>query len=119
MVDDQWQRVQLPGGASISIPSELFSNDVQGVDSSVQSWAGDGIDILIDASPMSDRLDRYEGHEEELAGHLARVVDFDDAGTRVFAVHLDDPALTITVRVERHEDEPTARMILKSLTIRE
>lgn len=119
MVGDRWERVRLPGGVSIAIPPEFSSDDAQGMDSPVQSWSGDRINVLIDSSPMSDHLDRCEGDEEEVSGRLARVVNFDDAGTRVFAVHLDDPALTIAIRIECSEGESVARAILKSLTISE
>ena len=114
-----WKRVKAMGVVGFSIPAGMSPQGDLGVDSAVPSWAGGGVSVLLDVGPMSDRLDRHQGHEEVLSGRRARVVDFADAGSHVFAAHLSDPALTLVVRIQQPRDERVARRILRSLTIRE
>jgi hypothetical protein len=114
-----WKRVEAAGGVGFSIPADMSPQGEQSVDTHVRTWAGGGVSVLLDFGPMSDRLDRHEGHEEVLSGRRARVVDFVDAGSHVFAAHLSDPTLTIAVRIQQPGHERVARTILKSLTIRE
>lgn len=114
-----WKRVKAMRGVSFSMPADMSPEGEQSVDSQVRSWAGGGVSVLLDFGPMSDRLDRHEGHEEVLSGRRARVVDFVDAGSHVFAAHLSDPTLTIAVRIQQPGHERVARAILKSLIIRE
>jgi hypothetical protein len=114
MAGEMDQRVQLDDGLTISIPSELSPGDEQGIDSAVRTWSGGGITVLVDAGPMSDRLDR--GESQSLSGRAARVAAFVDTGGHVVAAHLDDPPMTISVRFERAEQEGVARRIIESLT---
>jgi hypothetical protein len=111
------RRVQLSDTVNINIPPELSPVNAQGVDTAVRIWSGGGITVLVDLGPMSDRLDRYEGSQVELSGRAARVAAFDDAADHVIAVHLDDPALTISVRFERTEQESVAHRIIESLSV--
>jgi hypothetical protein len=117
MAHGDYRRVQLSDTVNINIPVELSPDEAQGVDTAVQTWSGDGITVLVDHGPMSDRLDRYEGSSMELSGRAARVAAFDDAAEHVIAAHLDDPVLTISVRFERAEQESIARRIIESLTV--
>lgn len=114
-----WRRVKAGGGVGLSIPADMSAQDEQSVDTQTSTWAGGGVSVLLDVGPMSDRLDRHEYHEEVLSGRRARVVDFADAGSHVFAAHLSDPTLTIVVRIQQPGQERLAREILRSLTIRE
>ena len=116
MADGEWQRVQVPGGASVTIPPGLLPDDVHGMDSAIQVWSGEGVEVLVDTGPMSDRLERHEGKEEVIAGHDARVVDFADAGTHVHAAHFEDPAMTVTVRTSRPTDTGVAEAIIAGVT---
>ena len=115
MASPDWQRVQTPSGASLAVPPGLIAANVHGVDSPVQIWSGEGVEVLVDASPMSDRLERHEGSEEVISGHRARVVDFPDACTHVYAAHFEEPALTVVVRTLRPEAASVAKTILASL----
>jgi len=102
---------------SINLPPELSPDEAQGVDTAVRIWSGDGITVLVDLGPMSDRLERHEGYETELSGHATRVATFDDGANHVIAAHLNDPPLTISVRFERAGQETAARRIIESLSI--
>lgn len=114
MTSFEWQRIQTPIGASFTVPPGLSPDNIHGVDSSVQSWSGEGVEVLVDAGPMSDRLERHKGREEVISGHHARVVDFSDAGTHVYAAHFKEPALTVIVRALRIEKASIAKAILAS-----
>ncbi|MDQ3829874.1 MAG: hypothetical protein M3361_11340, partial [Candidatus Tectomicrobia bacterium] len=78
----------------LCIPAGLSEGREQGIDSSIATWKGEGISILIDQGMFSDPLTSYEGRadyrfdHETIDGRPARIVSFTESnGTRVFAAH--------------------------------
>jgi len=116
-MDKGWKRSKGPGRVSLELPPDMVRDEPQSIDDPTQSWSGGGRSVLIDFGAMSDRLDRHDGREEVISGHRARVVEFGDAGTYVFAAHFTDPPVTIVVRTSNPGEQEIARRILKSVAI--
>ena len=79
---------------TFSAPGPLTSADVQGMDSAVGEWHGDGLVVRTDYGLFVDQLNRYQGRshlqqfEESIDQVPARIVSFDQPdGSHFTAVH--------------------------------
>ena len=126
---ENWVEVSLPTGHRLRVPPRLSGGDDQGMDTTIATWSGPGIQILVDDGPFADPLTSYARRpnhwtsEETIDGQPARIVGFDDdGGTRVVAAHFPGSVagsgvsdrLTILVRIEPGGDQEVARKIIRS-----
>ena len=126
-----WTELTLADGVRLKVPAgPSGGRRAQGVDSTVATWEGSGLNILIDRGPFADTLassesrSGYRSSQETIDGRPARIVSFVDDGTRVVAAHVPrSPAgaqpgesLTVVIRLDStvaHED--MAYEVIRSL----
>jgi hypothetical protein len=126
-----WKEVNFKGKFKFSLPTSLSEADEQGIDSSVALWEGKGITVRVDyglfSDPLTSYVDRpnYNLSNEDIGGHAARIVWFDqNDGSHFVAAHFHDLAerrgvnlrnLTIVVETSQEVGSEIPEKIIRSI----
>jgi hypothetical protein len=117
-------------GLWLTVPDYIVPTDAQGLDSMATTLSGGGFTILVDEGPFSDPVTRYadqpayEVSTENLNGHPARIVSFEDEeGVRHLVARLEivgdagvPRGVTIVIHVLPGRDFTVARSVLESVS---
>lgn len=129
-----WQKVEIKGRFSFSLPPEMKQTPVEGMDSLVREYASPHVRLGFDYGWYSDPLDYpgrvdYQAGMVEIDGRKAKLVTFRSADAQTdfanFAgIHLADPGdgqnkLTMWARYQNPADLSQIKKIFQSIKISE
>ena len=126
MTHSDEKRQVVVGNVSLELPASLVKRQDTPIDSAVSVFEGNGVMVIVDQGPFTDRLDSYAGHPEfretisDVAGTTIRTISFrsPDRGTYTVAAHLPAPRhVTITVQADLSVPERVPRGIIDSLRL--